>query len=112
MLGIANEWKDMQLAVLDSVANDPGIKERMLLLPLEELQTRPAETLEQLWEFCELDAETAAPITKKYADQVGPSPRRSLSDEDRAVLPRVWEIVAPVAQQLGYQEPDYEKDYA
>jgi hypothetical protein len=70
------------------------------------------ETLERLWDFCELDADKAVPTTQKYADKLGPSPRRSLNDEERAVLPRVWEIVAPVAQQLGYQEPDYEKDYA
>ena len=43
--------------------------------------------------------------------QVGPSPRRSVTDAERALLPCVWEIVAPVARQLGYQEPAYEATY-
>jgi hypothetical protein len=111
MLGIANEWKDMQLAVLETLSGDPSIQERMLLLPLEDLQTQPVATLERLWDFCELDAEKAAPITAHYADKVGPSPRRSVTDEERALLPRVWEIVAPAARQLGYTEPDYDKVY-
>ena len=111
MLGIANEWKDMQSAVLETVAGNPGIQERILLLPLEDLQTKSVETLERLWDFCELDAKSAAPITAKYADQVGPSPRRSVNDEELALLPRVWEIVGPVARQLGYEEPDYNAVY-
>jgi hypothetical protein len=111
MLGIANEWKDMQLAVFEALDGDAGIQERTLQLPLEDLQTRSVETLERLWAFCELDPKGAAPITLKYADQVGPSPRRSVTDAERALLPRVWEIVAPAAERLGYKEPDYEKDY-
>jgi hypothetical protein len=111
MLGIANQWKDMQLAVLESMAADPGIGERTLSIQLQDLHTQPVATLERLWDFCELDPEGAAPITAKYADKVGPSPRRTANAEERAILPRVWEIVAPVARQLGYEEPDYDVDY-
>jgi len=111
MLGIANEWKDMQLAVLESLAGNPGMQERTMLLPLADLQTQPVATLEQLWDFCQLNSESAAKVTVRYADKVGPSPRRPVNDEERALLPRVWEIVAPVARQLGYEEPDYDAVY-
>lgn len=107
MLGIANEWKDMQLAVLKALACSPAIQERTLLIPLEDLQSQPVATLERLWDFCELDAKAAAPITAHYADKLGPSPRHPVDDAEWALLPRVWEIVAPVARQLGYEEPDY-----
>jgi hypothetical protein len=68
-------------------------------------------TLERVWEFCELDAAKAAPITAHYADNLGPSPRRKATGEELALMPRVWEIVAPVARQLGYKEPDYDAVY-
>ena len=111
MLGIANEWKDMQLAVLEALAGDPGMQERTLQLPLEDLQTQSVATMERLWDFCQLNSESAAEVTARYADKVGPSPRRPVNDEERALLPRVWEIVGPVARQLGYEEPDYDKVY-
>jgi hypothetical protein len=101
----------MQLAVLEALAGNPAIKERTLLLPLEDLQTQPVATLERLWDFCELNDEAAARITAHYADKLGPSPLRSVNDKERALLPRVWEIVAPVARQLGYEEPDYDERY-
>ena len=111
MLAIANEWKDMQLAVLEALAGNSGIRERTLSMQLEELHTAPVATLEQVWAFCELDADKAAPITAHYADKLGPSPRRKATAEELALMPRVWEIVAPVARQLGYEEPDYDAVY-
>jgi hypothetical protein len=111
MLGIANEWKDMQLAVLESLAGNPDMQERTMMLPLHDLQTQPVATMEQLWDFCQLNSDAAAEVTARYADKVGPSPRRPVSDEERALLPRVWEIVGPVAEQLGYEEPDYDAVY-
>lgn len=111
MLGIANEWKDMQLAVLEAVANDPEIQGRMLQIQLEDLVTQPVDTLERLWSFVQLDRDAALKITQHYADKLGPSPRRPATDEERALLPQVWEIVGPVARQLGYEEPDYDAVY-
>jgi hypothetical protein len=111
MLGIANEWKDMQLAVIEALDGDAGLQARTLSIQLEDLHTRPVDTLERVWDFCELDAAKAAPITASYADKLGPSPRRKATAEELALMPRVWEIVAPVAQQLGYEEPDYEAAY-
>ena len=98
-------------AVLEALQGNPAIRERTLMIALEDLQARPVATLERLWDFCQLDAGKAAPITAHYADKLGPSSRRSVDDAERALLPRVWEIVAPVARQLGYEEPDYDKEY-
>ena len=112
LLAIANEWVDMQQAILEARAGDAGIRERTLEVRLHDLQVQPVETLERLWAFCQLGGASAQAITARYADKLGPSPRRPVSDEERALLPRVWEIVAPVARQMGYQEPDYDAAYA
>lgn len=105
LLGIANQWKDLQTEVLDSIDREPGLGERVLPLCYEDLVSQPAHTLERVWRFVELHGEQADAITRAYADRLTPPPALELDVQERALLPRVWEIAAPVAARLGYSEP-------
>jgi hypothetical protein len=105
MLGIANQWKDMQGAVVDSLAADPALRARVHQVRYEDLMARPEETLQQLFDHVQLDGDDVGRIKGTYAGQLSVNPPRTLNDAERAVLPRVWEIVQPVAEALGYERP-------
>lgn len=99
LLGIANQWKDLNAAVLDSL---PALAGQVLLLRYEELVAQPAAVLARLWAFVELaDAHTET-ISRAYIPHLTPPLPSDLSAEERHFLPRVREIVAPVAAQLTY----------
>jgi hypothetical protein len=102
LLGIANQWKDMQAAVLESIAYVPGLAERVLFLRYEELMSQPMTVLEKMWDFIQLRDEHAEGISRACAPRLTPPPPLQLSAEERHLLPRVQEIVAPVATRLGY----------
>ncbi len=99
LLGIANQWKDLNAAVLDNL---PALADQVLLLRYEELVARPAAVLERLWAFVELTDAAAEAISRAYVPRLTPPPPLDLTVEERRLLPRIREIVAPVAAQLGY----------
>lgn len=102
LLGIANQWKDLQIAVLESIACEPGLPEQVLSLRYEELVSQPTPILEKVWDFVELRDEQAETITRAYAPRLTRPAPSKLSAQECAFLPRVQEIVAPVAARLGY----------
>jgi hypothetical protein len=101
-LGIANQWKDLNATILDSLAAHPGLADQVLLLHYEELVAQPATLLERLWAFVELADDDAEAISRAYIPRLTPPPPIEPGAEERCLLPRVREIVAPVAGQLGY----------
>ena len=102
LLGIANQWLDLEGAVLESAAHTPALADQVLALRYETLVSQPEQTLESIWDFIELQGEEAEQITRVYAPQLSPSPAAALSAEEKEFLPRVREIVASLATQLGY----------
>jgi hypothetical protein len=102
LLGIANQWKDMQAAILESIAREPGLAEQVLFLHYEELMSQPMTVLEEMWDFIRLRDEHAEEISCAYTPRLAPPPPLQLSVEEHRLLPHVQEIVAPVATRLGY----------
>jgi DNA polymerase III psi subunit len=102
LLGIANQWNDMQSAVMKNVAETDGLKEQVLSLRYEDLMAAPLQTLNQIWDFTGLNDEHANRISMHYAEQLTAPEPVALSEADREFLPRVREILAPTAHQLGY----------
>ncbi|MBN1956211.1 MAG: sulfotransferase [Anaerolineae bacterium] len=100
LLGIANQWRDMNAAVLDML---PGLADQALLLRYEELVAQPAAVLERMWVFVELADDHAAAITHAYVPRLTPPPPPGLRPEERHLRPRVRKIIAPVADRLGYR---------
>jgi len=99
LLGVANQWKDLQGAVLGSL---PALGDQVLLLRYEELVAQPAAVLERLWAFVELADDHAEAISHAYVPRLTPPPRPEVRSEERCLLPRIREIIDPVAAQLGY----------
>jgi hypothetical protein len=102
LLGIANQWADMQQAILDAKEADPTMAAATYEFHYEDLVSRQKEILYGLWEFIGLADEHAQRITAPYVDRLTPPPEVELTDEEKMYLPRVKEIVAPVAARLGY----------
>lgn len=102
LLGIANQWKDLQQEVLDSVADTPGLAEQVFPLRYEELVSKPTLILGELWDFLGLVDEHADRVTAAYAGRLTAPPKSRLSAEESRYLPRIREIVAPVAARMGY----------
>jgi len=102
LLGIASQWADTQQCVLDAKEADPTLAAAIYEFHYEELISRQKVILDGLWEFIGLADEHAHRITDSYVDRLTPPPEVELTDEERAYLPRVQEIVAPVAAKLGY----------
>ena len=105
LLGIANQWVDMQTTALDHIAGEPGLADQVLHLRYEEMVSQPVPVLEQVWDFVDLRDEEAEAITHAYAPRLSPPAPPELSPEERARLAQVQEIVAPVASRLGYALP-------
>jgi hypothetical protein len=99
LLGIANQWKDLNAAVLDNL---PALADHALLLRYEELIAQPAVVLDRLWAFVELVDDDAKAISRAYISRLTPPPRIEPDAEECRLLPCIREIVAPVAAQLGY----------
>jgi hypothetical protein len=103
LLGIANQWKDLQAAVLDSLDGRPGMAGQVMHLRYKDLVLQPAAVLERLWTFVELSDNHAQAISRAYVPHLTPPSPLELRDEERCLLPRIREIVAPVAARLGYE---------
>jgi hypothetical protein len=106
LLGIANQWNDMQSAVMKNLAEIEGLKEQLLSLRYEELMAAPRQTLNQIWDFVGLNDEHANRISLHYAERLTAPEPVSLSQADRKVLPKVKEILASTADELGYNLGD------
>jgi len=102
LLGIANQWQDLNAAVLDCLAAHPALADHVLLLRYEDLVAQPAAALERLWAFVELADDHATTIGQAYATRLPPPPVPSLKAGERDLLPRIGEIVGPVARRLEY----------
>lgn len=102
LLGIANQWSDMQAMVMQSVSEIPGNDKQVLSLRYEDLMDSPLKTLKQIWSFVGLDDEHANRISMSYAERITAPEPVALSDADRGYLPKIKQILAPVAGQLGY----------
>ncbi|UCD37292.1 MAG: sulfotransferase [Fidelibacterota bacterium] len=102
LLGWANQWIDMQTAVMESIDNEPDLAGQVLQLRYEELVSQPASVLKRMWEFAGLTGEDTETITRTYSNQMSSPPPVELNADESAFLPRVQEIVAPLASQLGY----------
>jgi len=106
ILSIANQWKDLQAAALDSLSSEPGLASQALSLRYEELISQPTQTLHKLWGFIDLQDEHAQAITRAYAPRIAAPPSIDPSAEERRWLSQAQDIVAPVAMQLGYTMHD------
>jgi hypothetical protein len=105
LLGIASQWVGMQQAVLNAVTANPNIS--LLDIRYEDLVHQPAQTLDQVWGFLELEGEEAATVTTKYIACLSPRPPVELTSEEKNYLPRILEILSPTAGHLGYSFVDY-----
>lgn len=106
LLGIASQWKDMQLEVMESIANVPGLSAQVLQLRYEDLVLHSKWILEKLWRFVGLTGEEAEAITRAHAPRLTQPAPVKLSAEEQEYLPRVQEITATVASRLGYSIRD------
>jgi hypothetical protein len=104
LLGIAHQWRMMQLTALASLQANAALAHQTLRISYETLVATPADVLGQVWRFIGLDDADAAAITATAAAHLQPAPVASPTPEEAKWLPAVWEIVAPAAIQLGYTE--------
>jgi len=102
LLGIANQWKDLQLAVANSLKHEPGLADQVFQIRYEALIAQPTTILEELWDFLGLDGAQADRITRAYAGSLTAPSEADLGAEERKYLPRIREIVAPAASLFGY----------
>ncbi len=94
LLGIANQWADMQLAVSKSLAKNSNLRNHTLELRYEDLVSQPEDYLRILWDFIEMDDEYTRQLIQYYAERISPPTPKSLSDEELGYLPRIQEIVS------------------
>ncbi|MBN1660184.1 MAG: sulfotransferase [Anaerolineae bacterium] len=92
LLGIANQWKDLQSAV---VASLPALGDQALCLRYEDLVAHPESVLARLWAFCDLDDDHARAITRAYAPRLFPPPPPALTPDEQRLLPRIHDLIAP-----------------
>lgn len=102
LLGIAKQWSEMQSAVLKTVAKTADLEEQVLSLRYEDFMAAPFQTLNRVWSFVGLADQSANRINMRYAERLKAPEPVALSDEDRKFLPRVKELIAPMADELGY----------
>ena len=102
LLGIANQWVDMQTTALDHIASEPDLADQVLHVRYEKMVSQPASVLQKVWDFVGLQDEEAEAITRAYAPRLSPPVPPELSPEERGRLAQVQKIVAPVANRLGY----------
>jgi hypothetical protein len=92
----------MQLAILEATHSDPDLASQLFDFRYEELVSQPETILGRLWDFIELEDEHAQKITQDYVSRLTSPPPKEPSDEELKYIPRIQEIVAPVANRLGY----------
>lgn len=100
LLGLANQWKDLMQAVADYGARAKS--KHFLQLHYEDLVSSSTAVLKKLWDFLELGGAPAERITAAYAADLTAPPPAKLTQEEAELLPRIQEIVAPIAARLGY----------
>jgi hypothetical protein len=110
LLGIAEQWQALNSTALDHLAAYPSLAARVRQVRYEDLVSSPERVLADVWRFVELSDSLAAEISARYAERLAPPQRRTLTLAERTLLPRVAEIVAPVAARLGYA-PDEMHDW-
>lgn len=103
LLSLANQWADLETAVLDSVKNNEELAAHSLQLTYEDFVNDSRRVLNTLWDFTGLDGEAADQLTEKYKDILTPPEPLELTQEEKALLPRVLEIMKPAAERAGYQ---------
>ncbi|MBN1262063.1 MAG: sulfotransferase [Anaerolineae bacterium] len=102
LLAIANQWKDLQGAVLESSAGNADLAAQTLQLRYEDLVSDPESILTEIWKFVDLADDDAIAITRTYRERLKPPEAAPLTEDQQALLPRIVAMVAPVASQLGY----------
>ncbi len=102
LLGIAHQWAEMQQAILEAAQTCPGLAEQLLQIRYEELVSEPESTLGKVWAFVGLADADAESITAMYKPRLSAPPEKEPTAEEQEYLPRIREIVAPVARQFGY----------
>lgn len=102
LLGIAHQWRMMQLTALASLESNPALASRTLQITYEALNRDPRAVLDQIWRFVELDDAAAATITASAATYMRPARPAIATPDEAQWLPAVREIVAPAAARLGY----------
>jgi len=103
LLSLANQWKDLQTAVMDSLDSNDALARNTLQLTYEDFVEDSRKVLNSLWEFTSLKGEAAASLTEKYKDILTSPEPLELTAEEEALLPRVKEILQPAASRAGYQ---------
>ena len=102
LLGIANQWKDLNLAVLKTIADSPGFVDQVLFIRYEQLVTDPEKILTKLWAFTDLCDQESEELTQSYLCRISPTPQHKLEKDEIHLLPHLIEILAPVASRLRY----------
>jgi hypothetical protein len=87
---------------LDAISSNPNLGAQLLQIRYEELVSQQESTLGKLWNFIELADSDAERITQKYKTRLSAAPEKEPSAEEQKYLPRIREIVAPMATRLGY----------
>jgi len=103
LLSLANQWKDLETAVLDSMEGNPSLAENTLQLTYEDFVHDSRRVLNRLWDFTGLGGSEADKLTEKYKDILTPPEPLELSDEEKSLLPRVLDIMGTTASRAGYQ---------
>jgi hypothetical protein len=107
LLGIANQWADLNAAVLESIRK-LGLGSNILRLQYQLLTIEPEYELERIWRFIELQDDHADSITREYAPKLGSPFPEANTEEELEYLPQIGEIIAPVAIELGFPAFLYE----
>ncbi|MBK8050587.1 MAG: sulfotransferase [Anaerolineales bacterium] len=102
LLGIAHQWRMMNLTAQASLRTNQALGRQVLQITYEALSRDPATVLAQVWQFVELEDTAAAAITTHAAGQLTPAPRARPTVEEARWLQAVQEIVAPAAAYFGY----------
>lgn len=94
LLGIANQWADMQFAVSNSLAENSNLENQTLNIKYEDLVSQPEYYLKNLWDFLEMEDEYTRQLTQYYTKSISPPTPKILTDDELEYLPRIKEIVS------------------
>lgn len=103
LLSLANQWKDLETAVLDSVQNNKDLAENTLQLTYEDFVNDSRRVLDSLWDFTGLAGAEADQLTDKYKDILTPPEPLELTSEEQILMPSVLDIMRPAAERAGYR---------
>jgi hypothetical protein len=102
LLGIAHQWRIMQLTALASLKANPAMARQTLLITYEELNRNPGHVLGDIWRFVGLSGPMADAVTARAESYLQPPPPSAPTVEEAQWMPVVQEIVEPAAALLGY----------